>query len=167
MQAVNLKKKNYNFHFILLTLLSRSPSLHRIFQFQDLWIRALVARAHTHTSSTLPWQLFSAQHSLFTRNTVTNWERLTFVGNKPEIFQIKNLVEKFSAYIQEVNLRGKKKKNNVCWVLSQYVLSFPVCFSLWGIKNFHVVFPNSFKERVTKTGIFQLLSKMHKMLLPK
>ena len=28
-------------------------------------------------------------------------------------------------------------------------------------------FPDSFKERVTKTGIFQLLSKMHKMLLLK
>ena len=39
-------------------------------------------------------------------------------------------------------------------------------FLLWGIENFYVVFPNSFKERVTKTGIFQLLSKMHKCCCP-
>ena len=41
----------------------------------------------------------------------------------------------------------------------RHVLSFPVSFSLWGIKNFHVAFPKSIK--------FQLLSKMPKMPLPK
>jgi hypothetical protein len=39
------------------------------------------------------------------------------------------------------------------------VLSFPVCFSQWGIENFYMVFPYSIKERVTKIEIFQLLSK--------
>jgi hypothetical protein len=38
-------------------------------------------------------------------------------------------------------------------------LSFPVCFSRWGIENFYMVFPYSVKERVTKTEIFQRLSK--------
>jgi len=33
--------------------------------------------------------------------------------------------------------------------------------------NFYVVFPNSFKERITKTGIFQLLSKMQKNAIAK
>jgi len=32
----------------------------------------------------------------------------------------------------------------------QHVLSFPVCFSQWGIKNFYIVFPYSLKERVKK-----------------
>jgi hypothetical protein len=39
------------------------------------------------------------------------------------------------------------------------VLSFLVCFSQWGIENFCIVFLYSIKERVTKTEIFQLLSK--------
>jgi hypothetical protein len=41
----------------------------------------------------------------------------------------------------------------------QHALSFPVCFSWWGIENLYMVFPHSVKERVTKTEIFQWLSK--------
>jgi len=41
MQEINLKKKNYNFQFILLTFLFWAPVLHRKFQLQDLWICAL------------------------------------------------------------------------------------------------------------------------------
>ena len=95
-------------------------------------LACLASLPHPQMCPTLHWQLFSAQHSLFTPDTVTNWARLTFV-------------ECFSSI-------------PTCLI---------VCSSLWGIKNFHVVFPNSFRERVTKTGIFQLLSKMLKMLLPK
>ena len=38
-------------------------------------------------------------------------------------------------------------------------LSFPVYFSQWGFKNLYMIFPYSVKERVTKTEIFQQLSK--------
>ena len=38
------------------------------------------------------------------------------------------------------------------------VLSFPVCFSWWGIDNLYI-FPYSVNERVTTTEIFQQLSK--------
>jgi hypothetical protein len=41
----------------------------------------------------------------------------------------------------------------------QRALSFPVCFSRWGIENCYIVFPYSINVRVTKTGIFQRLSK--------
>jgi hypothetical protein len=44
----------------------------------------------------------------------------------------------------------------------QHALSFPVCFSQWGIENFYIVFPYSIKERVTRTGIFQWVSKYAK-----
>jgi hypothetical protein len=41
----------------------------------------------------------------------------------------------------------------------RHVLSFPVCFSRWGIENFYMVFPYSVNETVTKTEIFHRLSK--------
>ena len=54
-------------------------------------------------------------------------------------------------------------ENDLCLLsfvpVYQHVLSFPACFSRWGIKNFYMVFPYSVKERVTKTGTFQPLSK--------
>jgi hypothetical protein len=55
----------------------------------------------------------------------------------------------------------KPRNTYVCWVLFQYtdVLSFPVCFSWWGIKNLYVVFPYTVKERVTKTGISAVVQK--------
>jgi len=90
MQEFNFKKM-YSFQFILLTFLFRPPRVHRKYQLQDLWSCALAwfcqkhhltAHTHTHTqhtSSTLQWQLFSLQHSLFTRNTAKNRERPPFV----------------------------------------------------------------------------------------
>ena len=44
----------------------------------------------------------------------------------------------------------------------QHALSFPVCFSRWGIENFCIVFPYSVKERV-KQEYFSGCLKMHDM----
>ena len=85
MQEVNFKKI-YNFRFIFLTFLFRTPHLHRKFQLQDLWsvpcrgsVRNIISLHTHHHTSTLHCQLFSSHHSLFTRDTVMNRERPTFV----------------------------------------------------------------------------------------
>jgi hypothetical protein len=41
----------------------------------------------------------------------------------------------------------------------RHALSFPVCFSRWGIENFYMVYPYTVKERVTETGISVVVQK--------
>jgi hypothetical protein len=116
-------------------LLFRASCMHRKFQLQDLWSCALVwwcqkhhPTLHTHTHIILS-QLFTHNLSLHT----TLFSQATPSWTKNDV----HLLSFVPVY--------------------QQVLSFPVCFSRWGIKNFYVVFPYSVKERVAKTGIFQWL----------
>jgi hypothetical protein len=77
----------YNYQFILLAFLFRGCCMHRKFELQDLWNCALLwwcqkhhLTSHTqHTFSTLYKQLFSSHNPVFTRDTVVNQERPTFV----------------------------------------------------------------------------------------
>jgi len=125
MQEVNLKKKNYNFQFIILTFLFWAPSSHREFQLQDLWICALAwwcqkyhLTSHTH--------VIVSQHSAnnFSLHT-TRHSHATPSWTEKDLY----LLSFVPVY--------------------RHALSFPVCFSWWGIKKFYTAFPYSVKERVT------------------
>jgi len=110
----------YNFQFILLTFLFPAPSLHRKFQFQDLWVYALAWWCHKHnlthhTSSTLHWQLFSSPTHYW--HTTLSW------------------TEKDQRLLSDVPVY-------------RLLLSFPVCFKRWGISNLYMMFPYSGKKRV-------------------
>jgi len=61
MQEVNFKKID-NFQFILLMFLFQAQSLHRKFQFQDLWICALVWWCQKHHFTSHAYHTFSTPH---------------------------------------------------------------------------------------------------------
>jgi len=63
-------------------------------------------------------------------------------------------------YSQATPSRTEKDQRLLSDVLVyRLALSFPVRFSQWGIDNLYMIFPYCVKERVTKTEIFQQLSK--------
>jgi len=129
MKEVNLKRK-YNFLLILLTFLFWAPSLHRIFQLQDLWICALAWCCQKHKSFCAHTHVILSQH--FTNNFslhTTCYSHATLSWTEKDL--------RLSSFVP----------------VYQHALSFPVCFLRWGIENFFMVFPFSIKEIVTKTVI--------------
>jgi Na+/melibiose symporter-like transporter len=132
MQEVNLKKFIV-FSLFYLTFLFQAPSLHRKFQLQDLWICALA------------WW---CQKNHFTSHTHTH---------TPYLLNTSLTTFLFTPLVIHVRHRHELRKTYICSSIPTCLIIFSMF--LWGIENLYVAFPNSVKERVTKTGLFQLLSK--------
>jgi len=123
MKEVNLKRK-YNFLLILLTFLFWAPSLHRIFQLQDLWICALAWCCQKHKSFCAHTHVILSQH--FTDN-----------------FSLHN-----TCYTHATPSQTEKDHRLLSAVpVYRLALSFAVCFSQWGFENLYMIFPYSVKKR--------------------
>jgi hypothetical protein len=122
MQEVNFKNI-YNFQFILLTFPFRAQSLHRKFQLQYLWICALAWWCHKYNLTS---------HTHHTSSTL-HWQ--LFASPTRYSHMTPSRTENDQHLLSDVPV----------YKLS---LSFPLCFSWWGIDNLYVVFPYSIKKRV-------------------
>ena len=119
MQEVNFKKI-YNFQFILLTFLFGAPSLHRKFHLQALWVCAL-AWCHKHN--------LTSRHT----SSTLHWQ----------------LFSSLTRYSHATPSRTEKDQHLLSDVpVYRLLLSFPVCFSRWGINNLYMIFPYSIKKTV-------------------
>ena len=118
---------------IYFTYLFRAPHLHRKFQLQDLW--------------SCVWQWQCQKHHLTIHiSYFLNTPLTVFLFTPLAIHKRPSRTEKDQCLLSDV-------------LVYQLALSFPVHFSQWGIDNLYMIFPYCVKERVTKTDIFQLLSK--------